>query len=330
MGRDLHILPKFSDRWSHVYLEHGRLDKDEQSLAFWAAEGVTHIPIDQLGFLMLGPGTAVTHAAMRVLADNNCLVTWAGEAGVRLYAHSTGGTHHSRRLLRQAALFSDDESRMQVIRRMYEKRFPDKLPPDVSIESVRGMEGARVRRAYQEMSAATGVPWDARNYDQDSWANSDGANRALSAANSCLYGICHAAILSAGYSPAIGFIHVGKMLSFVYDIADLYKTEITLPIAFNVVKESPSDVERRARIACRDVFYDTGLMQRILPDIAEVLDAGDDVGESPGELEGRIISLADRAAVGRIPWESDGPGERRTVENGAPEEEGGRRSADLD
>jgi len=320
MAKNLHILPKFSDRWSYLYLEHGRLDKDQQSLAFHAPEGSTHIPIDQLGFLMLGPGTMVTHAAMKVLAENNCLVAWTGEEGVRLYAHSTGGTHHSRRLLRQAALFSDETSRMQVIRRMYEKRFPDKLPPDATIEQVRAMEGARVRKAYQEISAQTGVPWAARDYDQDQWVTADPPNRALSAANSCLYGICHAAILSAGYSPALGFIHVGKMLSFVYDIADLYKTELTLPIAFKVVKEGLGDFERRSRIACRDAFHDSRLMERILPDIAEVLDARDDLGESPGELEGRIISLADRAAVGRIPWEPERPGEGRTVADGGGQE----------
>jgi CRISP-associated protein Cas1 len=217
-------------------------------------------------------------------------------------------------------LFSNEESRMQVIRRMYEKRFPDKLPADVNIEQVRAMEGARVRKAYQEISAATGMTWTARDYTQDSWANADPANRALSAANSCLYGICHAAILSAGYSPAIGFIHVGKMLSFVYDIADLYKTELTVPLAFNVVKEGVGEIERRVRIKCRDMFHESRLMQRILPDIAEVLDAGDDLGESPGELEGRIITLADRAAVGRIPWESEREGEGRTVADGTGEE----------
>jgi CRISPR-associated protein Cas1 len=205
---------------------------------------------------------------------------------------------------------------MDVIRRMYQKRFTDKLPHEVSIEEVRGMEGARVRKAYQDISAEVGITWEARNYDQDNWADADPANRALSAANSCLYGICHAAILSTGYSPAIGFIHVGKMLSFVYDIADLYKTEITIPVAFLIVKEGPGDLERRVRIACREVFHQRKLMERILPDIAEVLDARDDTGESAGELEGRIISLADRAAVGRIPWESEREGEGRTVADG--------------
>ncbi|MCD6404578.1 MAG: type I-E CRISPR-associated endonuclease Cas1 [Planctomycetes bacterium] len=318
MGKDLKIVPRFDDRWSYLYLEHGRLEKEQRSLAFYRKDGIVSLPIDQLAFVMLGPGTTLTHAAMKALAENNCLVCWGGEQGVRLYAHSTGGTHFSRRLLRQAMLFCDDKKRLQVIRRMYQKRFPEPLPENATIEQVRGMEGARMRRAYAEASRATGVPWQARSYDQGNWHSADPANRALSSANSCLYGLCHAAILSAGYSPAIGFIHTGRLLSFVYDIADLYKTELTIPLTFRTVAESPKDVERRVRIACRDLFHESKLMKRILPDIAEVLDARDDLGESPGELEGKIITLADRAEVGRVPWEPLGEGQGRTLVDGDP------------
>jgi len=291
--KNLHVLPKFSDRWSHLYLEHGRLDKDAASLAFKNKDGLVPIPVCQLGLVLLGPGTTVTHAAMKVLADHNCLVCWTGEHGVRLYAHNTGGTHSAHRLLRQAALYADDKQRMNVVRRMYQKRFPQILPHDLDLQQVRGMEGARVRNAYQRLAKEHGVNWQGRLYNQDNWDYGDPLNRALSAANACLYGICHAAILSAGYSPAIGFIHTGKMLSFVYDIADLYKTDLTIPTAFKTVAEDTHDVERRVRHACRDTFYESKLMNRILPDIAEVLDARDDLEESPGELEGRAVSMAD-------------------------------------
>lgn len=316
MTGNLHILPKFSDRWSYLYLEHGKLDKDDDSLAFHKKEGRAAIPIDQLGLVMLGPGTSVSHRAMQTLAENNCLVAWTGEEGVRLYAHSTGGTHFSRRLLNQARLFCDADSRIAVIRRMYQKRFPDTLPLSLSLEQIRGMEGARVRKSYQDISTRTGIPWSGRNYDQDNWDNSDPVNRALSAANSCLYGLCHAAILSSGYSPAIGFIHTGKMLSFVYDIADFYKTELTIPLAFNAAKDGAAEVERRARLACRDSFHESRLMGRIIPDIAEVLDAGNDLGEIAGEFEGRIVTLADRAQVGSVPWEPQRPGPGGNLENG--------------
>jgi CRISPR-associated protein Cas1 len=311
--RNLHVLPKFADRWSHLYLEHGRLEKESDALTFYKAEGSIDIPIDQLGLLLLGPGTSLTHAAMHCLAENNTLVCWTGEKGVRLYAHNTGGTHLSTRLLRQAMLYADYEKRIKVVRRMYTKRFPEPLSENLTLEKIRGMEGYRVRSAYKKIAGEIGVEWHGRSYNPNKWDYSDPVNRALSSASACLYGLCHAAILSTGYSPAIGFIHTGKMLSFVYDIADLYKTELTIPVAFRTVKDSDRDIERRVRIACRDLFYEKKLMQRIIPDIGEVLDACDDLKESPGEFEGKIVTMADRAADGSLPWQSECTGSGSTV-----------------
>jgi CRISPR-associated protein Cas1 len=211
---------------------------------------------------------------------------------VRLYAASTGGTYSARRLIRQAKLVSDETKRLEVAWRMYRFRFKEAIPAVVSLESIRGMEGIRVRRAYAEASRKYGIEWKGRRYDQNDWNKGDEINRALSAANACLYGVCYAAILSAGYSPGLGFIHTGKMLSFVYDIADLYKTELTVPTAFKLVSEKPPDLERAVRMECRKKFHEFKLMERLLPDIAEVLDAGDDTGEGADELEGRIVTLA--------------------------------------
>jgi CRISP-associated protein Cas1 len=328
--RDLHYLPRFADRWSHLYLEHGTLEKDENSLLFHDKEGLTPIPIDQVNLVFLGPGTKLTHQAMKLLSDNNCLVCWTGEEGVRLYAHSTGGTHSAHRLLRQAELFSDPESRLQVAKRMYQKRFPAPLDQNLTIEKLRGMEGARVRDSYRYFAEEIGVEWRGRNYDQDEWDHGDPLNRALSSANACLYGICHAAILTAGYSAAIGFIHIGKMLSFVYDIADFYKTEVSIPVAFRTVAASTQDVERRVRLLCRDIFYESRILDRILPDIAEVLDAGDDLGERAGELEGRAVSLANRTEERRVLREPDGADPRSALEDGAGEIEGRERDPDLE
>jgi CRISPR-associated protein Cas1 len=155
------------------------------------------------------------------------------------------------------------------------------------------MEGSRVRTAYARLAAQYGVRWDGRNYDQGNWNAADPVNRALSAANACLYGVCHAAVVSAGYSAGLGFIHTGKLLSFVYDIADLYKTDVTVPVAFRVAATEREGVERKVRLGCRQAFHDARLMDRILPDVAEVLaDAGDDRGEGPDELEGRAVSMA--------------------------------------
>jgi CRISPR-associated protein Cas1 len=219
-------------------------------------------------------------------------VTWVGENGIRLYAHSTGGTFSSRRLILQAKLATNEETRLHVAYRMYQKRFPEVSLGDKSIEQVRGMEGIRVRRTYREMAKKFGVAWEARSYDQDDWFRATDVNRALSAANACLYGVCHAAIVSAGYSAGLGFIHTGKMLSFVYDVADLYKTETTIPLAFEITVDGPKELERRVRTKCQNVFYQARLMERILPDIAEVLGAPDNLGESPEEMEGRAVTLA--------------------------------------
>jgi len=308
--RTLYELPRFRDRWSYLYLEMGRLDMDAEGLSFHQGDGLTRIPIDQLSVVMLGPGSTITHAAVKSLSQNNCLLAWTGQDGIRLYAASIGGTYSARRVIRQATLVSSEEKRLEVAWRMYCFRFAEEIPPVVSLESIRGKEGIRVRRAYAEAAAKYGVPWKGRRYDQNDWNKGDPINRALSAANACLYGICHAGILSAGYSPALGFIHTGKMLSFVYDVADLYKTELTVPVAFNVTAQNPPDLERQVRIECRKAFYEFKLMERLLPDIAEVLGVSDDYGESADELEGRIVTLAIGAEDGSFSWEPERQGER--------------------
>ena len=292
--RTLHELPRFRDRWSYIYLEKGRMEVSGSGLRFYqkGQDGVVPIPIDQLAVVMLGPGTTITHAAVKALAQNNSLLAWTGEQGVRLYAANTGGTFSARRLIRQAALVSNERTRLEVARRMYQFRFRERLPDDASIEAIRGMEGIRVRRAYAEAALEYGVEWKGRNYDQNDWFQADPINRALSTATACLYGVCHAGILSAGYSPALGFIHTGKMLSFVYDIADLYKTKIVVPLAFRIVSEGAGNLERTVRLACRDAFAASRIMNRILPDIAEVLDARDDSRESADEFEERAVTLA--------------------------------------
>jgi CRISPR-associated protein Cas1 len=308
--KTLHALPRFRDRWSYVYLERGLLDQEAGGLVIHTQDADTPVPIDQLSLVMLGPGINISHAAVKALAANNCLLAWVGDNGIRLYAHSTGGTFSARRLINQAKLASDDESRLAVANRMYQKRFPDNPLAGKSIEQVRGMEGLRVRKAYQTIAAEHHIVWEGRDYSQDDWFRANAANRALSAANACLYGVCHAAIVSAGYSAALGFVHTGKMLSFVYDVADLYKTETTVPLAFRLAATVAKDLERMVRMECRHVFHAYRLMDKILPDIAEVLNAGDDLGETAEEMEGRAVALADRAEAGDVPGEPDpeGPG----------------------
>ena len=269
--RDLHLLPKVRDSLSTLYLERARIDRKESSIVAHTEDGRIPIPAASLAVLMLGPGTSITHAAINVLADSNCLVIWCGEQNVRFYASGMGGTRNARPLLLQANLACDETNRLQVVRRMYEARFGEELDPDLEIAQLRGMEGARVRDAYARLAEETGVGWSGRSYDRTDWGSSDTVNRAISAANACLYGVCHAAILSAGFSPAIGFLHTGKQLSFVYDIADLYKIDVTLPLAFRAAAETEQGIGSVVRRACRNAFRELKLLRRIVPDIQNVL-----------------------------------------------------------
>jgi CRISPR-associated protein Cas1 len=302
-------LPRFRDSWSYLYLEKGRVDQEDRSIAFHSAEGVIPIPVASLAVLMLGPGIAITHAAVRTLAEANCLVIWCGDESVRFYATGMGATGHSHNLIRQAELASDPQARLAVCRRMFAKRFGEPIDPSVTIEQLRGLEGQRVRRAYAEASRRSGVPWSGRSYDPGRWSAADPVNRALSAANACLYGLAQAAITSAGYSPGLGFIHVGKPLSFVYDIADLYKTELTIPLAFSLAADPQPDLERAVRIACRDLFYTSKLLRRIIPDIEEVLYGSSDPGAGADGAAGTTEPDDDRGQGGGIrgPGDPEGP-----------------------
>lgn len=270
--KDLHLLPKFRDSLSHLYVEHCRIEQEERAIALWDAQGRTPVPCASLSLLMLGPGTSITHAAIATLADNGCLVLWCGEEGVRLYAQGLGLTRSAAYLLHQARLWAHPRTRLQVVWRLYQMRFEEPLEEGLTLRQIRGREGVRVREAYARASRETGVPWHGRAYRRDAWQAADPVNRALSAANSCLYGICHAAILALGLSPALGFIHTGKMLSFVYDVADLYKTRISIPVAFRETAAGPVNLESRVRQACRDEFRRLFFLKTIIRDLQTLLD----------------------------------------------------------
>lgn len=304
---DFTEIARLEDRVSFLYLDHGKIERHDNSVACFAFEECVPIPVADLSILMLGPGTTISHAAIAVLAEANCLVAWVGEQGVRYYSHGRGGTHLSTHLQRQALLWANMRSRRLVVRKMYSMRFKEELEPGLTIEQVRGREGHRVRAAYADAAKRHGVVWQQRRYDPGNWASADPLNRALSAGSACLNGIAHAAILTAGYSPGLGFIHAGKALSFVYDVADLFKVDLIVPIAFRVVGESTKDVERRTRLECRDTFAQTGLLRRILPAIKEALDVGDDLGEGAEGTSGGIEPMDDRAEGGDIPWSHDRP-----------------------
>ena len=269
--QDLHELPKLRDSLSYLYVDQAVINRKDSAVEYVKKDGAVLIPVASLAVLMLGPGTSITHAAVRVLAENGCTILWTGEEMTRFYAQGMGETRKAYHLLKQAELVSHPEKRIEVVLRMYRKRFGDQLDPSLTLPQIRGFEGVRIREAYANASRSYGVSWVGRRYDRTKWERGDPINRALSAANALLNSLCHAAIVSGGYSPALGFIHTGKQLSFVYDVADLYKVDITIPTAFATVAESKGSVEQRTRQACREKFRTVKLLDRILPDIDELL-----------------------------------------------------------
>ncbi len=258
-----------------MFVERGELDVLDGAFVVVDKKGVrTHIPIGSVACLMLEPGSRVSHAAVTLAARVGCLLVWVGEAGVRLYAAGQPGGARADRLLYQARLALDDKARLNVVRKMYTLRFQEEPPANRSVDQLRGIEGARVKKTYELMAQQYKVRWKGRRYDHNKWGSGDIANRCLSSATACLYGITEAAILAAGYAPAVGFIHTGNPKSFVYDIADLFKFDTVVPAAFKVAAKNPHDPERSVRLECRDAFRRTKLLGKIIPTIESVLRAG--------------------------------------------------------
>jgi CRISPR-associated protein Cas1 len=268
---NLRTLPKTRDSISFLYFDRCKIEQEAKAIAIFKEKDKYLIPCASLSTLLLGPGTRITHAAIKTLADNNCEVQWVGEDSFRFYSSGRGTAASVQRLYHQAEMWVDPHKHLAVVRQMYQFRFPEPLAEDLTLQQIRGLEGVRVRTTYSQMSKATGVEWKGRDYKQDNWYNADPINRALSTANSYLYAVCQAALSSVGYSSALGFIHTGKPLSFVYDIADLYKAETTIPAAFETIAATKEGTETSVRQKCREKFTQFRLMKRIIQDIDEVL-----------------------------------------------------------
>lgn len=268
------------DRSAIIFLEYGQVDVIDGAFVLVDVNGArVQIPIGGLACLMLEPGTRITHAAVTLAARVGCLIIWVGEGGVRLYAAGQPGGARADRLLWQAAAAIDESARLRVVRAMYTMRFGEEPPARRSVEQLRGIEGARVRTMYRQLARLHGVDWNTRRYDPTEWDAADIPNRCLSAGTACLYGLCEAAILAAGYAPAIGFLHRGKPQSFVYDMADIFKFQTVVPMAFSVAARigrgdvDISQSERLVRIACRDSFRRTNLLETIIPTIGGLIAA---------------------------------------------------------
>lgn len=266
------LIPQLKDRYPMIYLEYGRLEVDDSSIKWISSDGdIVAIPVASVSSILLGPGTVVTHAAMRTLADTNCVLCWVGEDSLKSYCASFTPTSDTRRLLHQISMQAHAETRLDVAKRMYRQRFPEANFDDKTLPMLMGMEGVRVRNLYKSKSEEYGVPWGGRDYIPGQSDKSNAVNRNLTILNSYLYGIVTSAIYTLGFSPRIGFIHSGSPLPFTYDIADLYKSSLTIDLAFKTTLEKNNPGRKElANIFCRRIIEEN-LLERISRDINFVL-----------------------------------------------------------
>jgi len=268
---EIQALPRVQDRITFIYLEHCKINRDNGAITVKTQSGVTNIPAAAISVLLLGPGTDVTHRAMELIGDMGITTIWVGEHGVRYYAHGRALTNHATLLLKQAQLVSNEKRHIQVARAMYQMRFPDEDVSKLTMQQLRGREGSRIRSLYREQAKKWNINWERREYKTDDYQSGDPVNKALSAGNACLYGLAHAVICALGCSPGLGFVHVGHELAFAYDIADLYKAETTIPIAFELAAENPEDIGSAARRRLRDEMRKGQILDRMVHDIKFLL-----------------------------------------------------------
>ncbi len=247
---EIQVLPRVQDRMTFIYLERCKINRDNGAITVKDENGITHIPAAAISVVLLGPGTDVTHRTMELMGDAGVTVIWVGEHGVRYYAHGKALTNHATLLIKQAQLVSNEKKHIQVARMMYQMRFPNEDVSKLTMQQLRGREGSRVRAVYREQSKKWNVPWKRRDYRPEDYEGGDPVNKALSAGNACLYGLAHAVVCALGCSPGLGFVHVGHELSFVYDIADLYKADTTIPIAFEMAAENTDDIGSATGAGC--------------------------------------------------------------------------------
>jgi CRISPR-associated protein Cas1 len=272
----LRSLIRAQDRLTFLYAERCVVNRADNAVTITDARGTVHVPAAALGVLMLGPGSNITFAAISLLAESRSTCIWVGERGVRYYCHGASLAQSTRLLESQAKLVSSERSRVKVARKMYAMRFPNESTDGLTMQQLLGKEGTRVRRAYEKESKRTGVAWSGRSYKTTDFDNADEVNKALSAANTALYGVVHSVIVSLGCSPGLGFVHARNERSFVYDIADLYKVDITIPLAFDLVSAQIEDVASAARRGVRDRMKDGKFMQRCVHDVRSLLLEVDD------------------------------------------------------
>ncbi|KRL00521.1 type I-E CRISPR-associated endonuclease Cas1e [Liquorilactobacillus capillatus] len=266
-------LGRVRDRLTFLYLEHAKLNRQDSAISVIDNRGTVYVPAAVVSVLMLGPGVDVTHRAMELIGTSGMGVVWVGEYGVRQYAYGRPLNHASTLLEAQAKLVCNSKTRIAVARKMYQMRFKGEDVSNLSMQELRGKEGARVRRVYREHSKQSKVDWSRREYNPDDFNAGTPINKALTAAHQALYGLSYSVISALGASAGLGFVHTGHDLSFVYDFADLYKAKYSIPIAFKMTAKFGDDknIASKTRLAMRDAFKDGNLLSQMVVDLKYLL-----------------------------------------------------------
>ncbi len=269
-------LPQVKDKYPFLYLERGRLEVDDSSIKWIdASNHVVPLPVATLNALLLGPGTSITHDAVRTTTAANCSICWVGEDSLLFYAAGFLPTADTRNLKRQIELATDAEQSLAVARRMFARRFPDADLKGRTLQEMMGMEGHRVRALYQAMAEKYQVGWKGRSFTPGKFETSDLTNQVLTSSNAALYGLLCSAIHSMGYSPHIGFIHSGSPLPFVYDMADIYKEHLCIDLAFSLTRELAGRYDKhKVADAFRKRVLEMNLLEKIGTDMAAFFGVG--------------------------------------------------------
>jgi CRISPR-associated protein Cas1 len=278
LGLDKARVPH-ADRHGLLWLDRGRLEVEDGCLRFVTAGGTLpagdyQVPHQSVSILLLGPGSSVTHDALRILAAHGCALAAIGEGGVRFYTAPPLLPDTSALARQQVALWADVTARVAVARRMFALRFGE-IVRARTLDMLRGMEGARLKRAYELVAQRFGVPWRGRLYDRNNPSAADIANQAINHAASAVEAAAAIAVASTGTIPQLGFIHEDSGQSFVLDIADLVRHDVTLPIAFGAAKQALKDpaqnVERLVRTRAAEVFAREGVIPGLIDRIKDLL-----------------------------------------------------------
>lgn len=274
-----------ADRHGLMWLERGQLAVEDGNVVFTTAgsphleAGAYDIPFQQVSCVLLGPGGVVTHDALRLLARHGTGLLAVGSGGVRLYATiMPKGPDRSKLARRQARLWSDEDSRIAVARKMYAIRFGE-LPPQRDLDALRGIEGTRIKRVYSNLAQQFDVEWNGRRFDRSNPDANNLINKTINHAAVAMYAAANIAVASVGAIPQLGFIHESSGHAFALDIADLFRSDTTLPIAFEAARKcqrrSDFDPESTTRRLAAQRMRRDDVIPNMIDKIKKVLD-GDD------------------------------------------------------